>query len=146
MLAQVDELEKELSKAHSTDTARPAGKRAPSKLPRFTRKQIEDMTVRQLKRAFEERGESFDSSWVGRPDEKKLLQGHAVRLRSLCVEAISARFFSDAKHAAVDAAVDAAVHDLEAGRESGRDTQRKDADAKAGEAAYAQQERDREDS
>lgn len=106
-----DELEQQLSKAHSIDTTGRTNRRAAVKHPKFSSSQIEEMSVRQIKRALEIRGESFDRAWVGRPDEKKLLQQHASKLRSMCTDASSARFFKDvAKHeVGVDAVVDAIV-------------------------------------
>ena len=70
---RIDELEKELAKSHSTESARRMSRRATTKHARFSRAQLDEMTVRQLKRALAERGETFDATWVGRPDEKKQL-------------------------------------------------------------------------
>ena len=67
-----------------------AANRAPAthpKYPKYSSAQIEEMTVRQLKRALEERGEGFDLAWVGRPDERQLLQEHATSLRTMCTDA-----------------------------------------------------------
>jgi len=86
---EADEMEQQLAKAHSLDTASKTANRAPAKHPRYSSAQIEEMTVRQLKRALEERGESFDLAWVGRPDERKLLQQHATSLRTMCTDASS---------------------------------------------------------
>ena len=60
--------------------------------------------MRQIKSALTERGESFDSAWVGRPDEKKKLVQHASSLRSMCIDATSSRsnrFFNDMEKAVV---------------------------------------------
>ena len=84
---EADEMEQQLAKAHSLDTASKAVNRAPAKHPRYSSAQIEEMTVRQLKRALEERGEGFDLAWVGRPDERQLLQEHATSLRTMCTDA-----------------------------------------------------------
>ncbi|KOO29995.1 ankyrin repeat protein mbp3 16, partial [Chrysochromulina tobinii] len=66
-----------------------AASRAPAKHPRYSSAQIDEMTVRQLKRALEERGESYDLTWAERPDERKLLQQHATSLRTMCTDASS---------------------------------------------------------
>lgn len=86
-----DALERRLAKPHSTATvAPPTAKRAANK--KRWRSELEKLTVRQLKAAFKEAGETFDPSWAGRPDEQKLLRERAQSLRSMCKDPV---YFAD---------------------------------------------------
>lgn len=111
---EVDKLEQQLAKVHSIDTASQVARRHATKHPKLSSTHIEEMSVRQLKRALEERGETFDVAWVGRPDERKLLQKHAITLRSMCLDATSrsGRFFKDASKAS-DGADSNAIEKIE---------------------------------
>ena len=92
-----DQLEKQLSIAHSTA---PIRKTAASKKPkRLSVADIDEMTtVKQLRRALVDRGEKADK-WDRKPDELKQLRAYAKSLRSICLQPVGAvrtsRFFEN---------------------------------------------------
>jgi len=83
-----EQLEKQLSMAHSTATLKKA---APAKkLKRLSVEEIDNMKLKALRRALEERGERY-SEWEGKPDEIKQLRTYAKSLRSVCLTATQSK-------------------------------------------------------
>jgi len=84
-----DELEQQLAKSHSTavDPSSAVAKRPKHK--KLKREQLEQMTVKQIRRALADRGigDEVGGQWVDKPDELKLLREYAKSLPSVCEEA-----------------------------------------------------------
>ena len=92
------ELEQELARSHSTATEGRKEKKGSSREhKKLSREAIDNMTVRQVRRALEERGEK--PVGMGQPDELKRLRDHAKSLRSVCLHPVdhkSSRLFAQA--------------------------------------------------
>ena len=80
-----DELEQELARTHSTAAAAAAVPKR-QKLKRLKAQDMEEMNLKQLRRALADRGVE-KPDWTNKPDEARLLRDHAKQLPSVCEEA-----------------------------------------------------------
>ena len=87
-----DELEQQLARSHSTATSASAAgsRRTQSHLKKLSGKEIDELTIRQLRRALTDRGigDEERGKWVSKPDESKLLRAFAKTLPSVCSESL----------------------------------------------------------